>query len=144
MAKPPGRIMARHLQPGVACVCQSSLHGPASRMPGRLQQKVGIRSLLGRNAKGAQQGAAKERKQPHTSEVSPTCRAETVLLLGSRASSSRALCNASAGDAQVMLEELCRCTARINHPSIFLLVWCTAFPLARRWFTTQQTFNNGV
>ena len=54
------------------------------------------------------------------SKIVSTCGAETVLLLGSTASSSRTLCNASAGDAQVMLEELCRCTAMIVHLSIFL------------------------
>lgn len=89
-------------------------------MSERLQQKLsGI--CLEESASGAQQGATKERKQRHTSEFPPTCKAEAVLLLGSTASSSRALCNASAGDAQVMLKELCRCTAVIDHLFRFLL-----------------------
>ena len=118
--------MARHLQADSVCVCQTAvsmaLQAGCRNICSRRFQKSAWASL-----NGAQQGPAKERKQPHRSEIVSTCGAKTVLLLGSTASSSRALCNASAGDAQVMLEELCRCTARINRPSIFLLVWCPLF-----------------
>ena len=113
--------MARHLRPDIVCVCQTAvclaLQAGRQNICSRRSQESAWES-----ASNAQQGAAKEREQPHMSEGLPTCRAETVLLLGSTASSSRALCNASAGNAQVMLVELCRCKAMINHPSMFLLV----------------------
>ena len=100
------------LQAGCQNVCSRSFSG----------------SLLGRDFEWCTTGACQGEEAAHTClKLNPTCRADTVLLLGSTASSSRTLCNASAGDAQVMLEELCRRTAMINHLSM-IIAQCTTFP----------------
>ena len=112
--------MTRHLQPEGVCVCEPEAVSMALQAGCQNVCSRSFQKSAWETSSGAQQGPAKERKQPHMSKIKSTCRADTVLLLGSTASSSRTLCNASAGDAQVMLEELCRRTAMINHLSMLL------------------------